>query len=266
MVTLDLNKNYSRYNKILYENDIPIINLEGSNFVDWGPLAEFSPKTYLSVTGVKYMQKYINANNLKIMEQNKKVQILRFFYDTETTGTDYKRNSIHQLTGWIEIDGVVIERLNLFIKPHPKAVIEQEALNIAKVTEEQIQAYPSMEEQFQTLVSTLKKYVDPFGKVKFFMIGFKNASFDDDFLKKYFELMGSKFFLYFYASSIDVSCLAAEYLIKIRHTMPSFKLKRVAKTLGILVDEEKLHDADYDVFLTREIYYIVTSLKEESLY
>ena len=45
--------------------------------------------------------------------------------------------------------------------------------------------------------------------------------------------------------------------------MPSFKLKRVAKELGILVEEEKLHDAVYNVYLTREIYRIVTGLELE---
>ena len=94
------------------------------------------------------------------------------------------------------------------------------------------------------------------------MIGFKNASFDDDFLKKAFDLYKSKFFFYFYANSIDVSCLAAQYLINIRSSMPSFKLHRVARTVGITVDEERLHDADYDVYLTREVYNVVSKIEE----
>jgi DNA polymerase-3 subunit epsilon len=44
--------------------------------------------------------------------------------------------------------------------------------------------------------------------------------------------------------------------------MPSFKLSRVAKTLGIEVDEDRLHDADYDVYLTREIYKTVSRIEE----
>lgn len=36
--------------------------------------------------------------------------------------------------------------------------------------------------------------------------------------------------------------------------MENFKLATVAKFMGINVDEEALHDAFYDIYLTREIY------------
>jgi DNA polymerase-3 subunit epsilon len=36
--------------------------------------------------------------------------------------------------------------------------------------------------------------------------------------------------------------------------MENFKLMTVARTLGIEVDESQLHDALYDVKLTKEIY------------
>jgi DNA polymerase-3 subunit epsilon len=261
MVILDLKKDYTRYNNILYSDGIPIIYFIIDVFHDIGPESVYND--YMTLQSVKYMQNYINMfpNNFEIMAEDKRIK--KFFYDVETTGLDYKRCSIHQLTAWVEIDGVIVEQLNLFIKPHPKATIEQTALDICKVTEEQIQAYPSMEEQFKVMLTMLKKYVDPFGKGdKMFLIGFKNASFDDDFLKKYFDLMNSKFFFYFYASTIDVSCLAAQYLINVRRSMPSFKLHRVAKTLGIEVDDEKLHDAYYDVHLTREVYNTVSKIEE----
>lgn len=196
----------------------------------------------------------------------KKYPIKRFFYDVETTGVNWRRNSIHQLAAWIEVDSVVVEKLNLFIKPHEKADIEDRALATSNVTKEQIMQYPSMEPQFMVLKTTLAKYVDAYDKKdKFFFVGFKNASFDDDFLKKYFELMGSQFFFYFFPSSIDVSVLAAQYLINTRHSMPSFKLHRVAKTLGIEVDDTRLHEADYDLQLMREVYHIVSKF-EESLF
>ena len=58
--------------------------------------------------------------------------------------------------------------------------------------------------------------------------------------------------------------LASQYLIgQRRKDMPSFKLHRVADELGLFVDKERLHDSMYDVYLTREIYRIVTGLEEE---
>jgi len=249
MIKLQLDKSYYRYNSILYCEGIPIVKFKQS-FCDFKEL---------TIQGVIYMQKYINANkNLcEIMKQDKRIK--RFFFDVETTGTNFRRCSIHQLSYIIEIDGVIIEEGDLRMRPHEKALIEPEAMQVGNVTEEQIRAYPDFKEQFKVLQSILLKYVDKYDKTsKFFMIGFKNASFDDDYLKKLFDLCDSKFFLYFYPSSIDVSVLAAQYLIYERGSMPSFKLKRVAMHLGIEVDASKLHDANYDTYLTREIYRIIT--------
>ena len=39
--------------------------------------------------------------------------------------------------------------------------------------------------------------------------------------------------------------------------MPNFKLSTVAKQLGVFVSDDKLHDALYDVDLTREAYHIM---------
>ena len=192
-------------------------------------------------------------------------KILKMFYDTETTGLDYKKCSIHQFSAMFEVDGVVVETLDLRLKPHDKATYEDGAFKTHGITKEQMDLYPPWQEQFKVIKKTLLKYVDPFGKDKFFLVGFKNASFDDDFLKMLFDLSDDKFWFYFFASSIDVSCLAAEYLEERRAEMPSFKLTRVAKTLGLYVDDSKAHDGLYDCELTRQIYRIVTGREEEGL-
>jgi DNA polymerase III epsilon subunit-like protein len=57
--------------------------------------------------------------------------------------------------------------------------------------------------------------------------------------------------------------LSAEYLKHRRPQMPSFKLHRVALELGISIDKSQQHEALYDARLTREIYQIVTGLREE---
>ena len=70
----------------------------------------------------------------------------------------------------------------------------------------------------------------------------------------FFDLNGdNSHFMYFRPESFDVMILAAFYLAPIRASMPSFKLHRVATTLGITVDKNTLHDAIYGVELTREI-------------
>jgi len=52
--------------------------------------------------------------------------------------------------------------------------------------------------------------------------------------------------------------LASQYLMEQRPGMVDFKLATVAKELGINTEEGKLHDASFDILLTRAIYDIVT--------
>lgn len=189
--------------------------------------------------------------------------MIRIFYDLETTGTDPKKNSIVQLAGIVEKDGKVAQSFNIYMTPHPKAKIEPDALTIMKKTEDELKAYPEYVLGFKQFKRILNHYIDPYNKTdKAFLVGFNNRSFDDGFLRKLFELCGDNFFCsYFFSDSIDVSVLASEFLAPVRHMMPSFKLGRVCKELGLNVDSDDLHDAVIDIELTREAYYIVTGRK-----
>lgn len=180
----------------------------------------------------------------------------RFFFDLETTGLNPAKNGIHQISGMIEIDGEIKETFNFKVAPNPKAIIEQEALYIAGVTEMQILAYPKMEVVYKQLIEMLSKYVDKFDKKdKFTLIGYNNCSFDNQFLRGFFLQNNDDYFgSWFWSNSIDVMVIASQYLEPVRHKMVDFKLKTVAKQMGIIVDETKLHDALYDVELTKEIH------------
>lgn len=182
-----------------------------------------------------------------------------FFFDLETTGTYPGKNGIHQISGEIVIDGEVVEQFDFHVQPNPKAVIEQAALDVANVTKEQIMAYPPMQDVYQELTAMLAKYVDKYDKTdKFFLVGYNNAAFDNQFLRGFFLQNGDKYFgSWFWANSIDVMILATVFLADQRAEMANFKLSTVAKQLNIEVDEESLHGADYDIYLTRKIYEIV---------
>ena len=186
--------------------------------------------------------------------------MIRIFYDLETTGTNHKLHSIHQISGIIEENGYEVERFDLYMRPHPNALIEPEAMTLCRVTEEDIMLYPLMEETLLEFKKILSFYIDKYDpKDKAHLLGFNNRAFDDKFLRKWFEICGDIFIgSWFWTDTIDVICLASEYLRPVRSEMPSFKLKRVAMQLGIEVDKEKLHDSMYDVELTREIYKRIT--------
>lgn len=190
----------------------------------------------------------------------------QLFYDLETTGTMYWRNGIHQFSGMVVIDGEVKETFNYKVRPNPKADITEEALQVAGVTKEEILQYPPMQEVYSEFVQMLGKYVDKYDKTdKFFLCGYNNASFDNQFLRAWFVQNGDNYFgSWFWSSAIDVMVLATQALMEVRSRMLNFKLCTVAQAFGIKIEEEKLHDAMYDIYLTYEVYKRITNnaLKE----
>lgn len=52
---------------------------------------------------------------------------------------------------------------------------------------------------------------------------------------------------------------------EVRNDMENFKLMTVAKTMGIEIDENKLHDATYDIELTRDIFYKIINKMDVKL-
>lgn len=186
----------------------------------------------------------------------------KFFFDLETTGLDYKTNAIHQFSGCIELDGTIIESFNFKIRPFEGAIIEPKALETSNVTEEQIMAYPPAEEVFADFMRMLSRYVRKFDKKdKMFLVGYNNAAFDNAFLREFYVRYqrDDYFNSWFWGNTIDVMVLASEHLAEMRVGMENFKLMTTARALGIEIDESKLHDAEYDIELTRNIYRIVTN-------
>lgn len=191
--------------------------------------------------------------------------MIKLFFDLETTGLNVKKHSVHQIAGLIEVDGKVVEKFDIKTRPHPKAELDSTALSICNKTEAELLAYPSMFVSYVRFKNLLGKYINKYDrKDKAFLLGFNNSHFDNTFLQAWFEQNNDVYFwAWFWKSEIDVMSLAAEYLIDRRPDMPSFKLKQVAIELGLEVQEGKLHDAFYDVYLTRQIYRIVTGEEVE---
>lgn len=178
------------------------------------------------------------------------------FIDLETTGVKHWRNGIHQISGCIEINGEVRESFDYKVKPFHACDIEDEALAVGGITREQLSTYEDMRQVYSKICKMFGKYVDKFKKTdKFFLVGYNNASFDNQFFRAFFVQCQDNYFgSWFWSNTIDVMVLAAEYLKDKRHEMIDFKLKTVAAYMGIPIDETKLHDATYDIDLTRSIY------------
>ena len=178
------------------------------------------------------------------------------FYDLETTGVKYWKNGIHQISGAVVIDGQIKEVFDFKVRPNDNALIEEEALKVGNVTKEQIMAYPTMKEVYSKIITMLSKYVDKFDKKdKFHLIGYNNASFDNQFFRAFFVQNNDVYFgSWFWSDSIDVMVMASFKLRKVRHELVDFKQSTVAKFLGIEIDESKLHDAKYDIEICIKIF------------
>lgn len=184
-----------------------------------------------------------------------------FFYDLETTGTNPGRNGIHQISGEIVIDGKSVETFDFKVQPNPKAQIEDAALAVGGVTREQIMAYPPMGQVYTQLVTMLAKYVNKYDKTdKFHLVGYNNRGFDDNFFRGFFLQNGDNYFgSWFWADSIDVLVLASTFLADRRADLPNFKLATVADFLGIDTTAGKLHDASFDIFVTKAVFDFIMS-------
>jgi len=119
----------------------------------------------------------------------------KMFFDLETTGLDKVVNGIHQISGCIEIDGVVAEYFNFKVQPKEGAVYDPEALRIGNVTESDLKAYTPMKETYHAFINMLAKHVDRYDTGdKFFLVGYNNAAFDNQFLRQWFLDNGDSYF------------------------------------------------------------------------
>lgn len=178
------------------------------------------------------------------------------FFDLETTGLQPHRHCLHQIAGIYLENGEEVKRFEIKMRPYEKAAIEQDALDIAKVTIDELNARQSFADGYKEFTTMLDMWVKKFDKTdKIELVGYNNLSFDNNFLRGLFLINGDKYFgSYFHQQSRDVYALAVECLHPFRNEIENFKLPTVAKFLGIEVIDDKLHDAVYDVHLTIQVY------------
>lgn len=189
----------------------------------------------------------------------------RFWFDTETTGTDSKRNGIHELACIVEIDGIIREKKVWNIKPAESCIIEDEALKVSGVTREMLETYPSESEVYEQIISFLSKYVSKWDKKDKFKLYGYNVHFDMQMFIEFFNRNNDKwFFTWFWSGPIDVMSKAAELFMHVRPMMKDFKLGTVVKELEINC-LDNFHGALFDIEITREVYYKIDRLQRERI-
>jgi len=179
--------------------------------------------------------------------------MFELWYDVETTGLKPKKAGIVQLAAILVKDNTIVDTFNQSINPETynrDVEITEEALKINKLTNYK---------EFKSAELVMKEFLHfltvncPKDKVKLF--GYNNSTFDKFFLESYFKDQGKDISTYIYWKQIDIFELvkALQYMKVIPKSFNQ-KLATVAKSLDIEVREDKLHNALYDVDLTRGIY------------
>jgi DNA polymerase III subunit epsilon len=190
------------------------------------------------------------------------------YLDTETTDFDEKKGSIHQIAWIYLVDGKVVSKKNMKFQPRPGCEINQAALDICKLTKEELL---NREMPYYMAIAEFIKFVnkevftDPVEKMFFYAYNSKfderfiRGAMDDlkEFLKEKKNKASANFWYdkFFHYPAIDVAVIAGLALKTIRHQLPNFKLYTVVntlKTLGYIKEtkETDFHDAMYDVAMT----------------
>ena len=183
---------------------------------------------------------------------NKKQKI--FYFDLETSGLDSKKHAILSLSGIMEIDGKIVDKIDLTMKPFQGDMIDPTALEINGFTMEQIKTFDDPKIAFKKLISFFSKYIDRYDKNdKFSLAGYNIVQFDIPFLEELFKKCHDVYF----GSWVDGEPLDIYQVVLFMKklgiiTTKSTKLSIIAEDLNIPL---KAHDATNDILATRQIYY-----------
>jgi len=178
--------------------------------------------------------------------------------DTETTGTDLANSSIWQIGAIMEIDGVVVDKCNIKMRPFKKSKISRDLLGKLGLTIEMLKGFQIHEDGLKEFKAFLEKYIDQFDKYDKAHILAYCAHFDIHFLRKMFSDCNDNFYgSWFWSNPIDIMTLTTLSRLETRHMMPNFKLGTVCKDFGINISNDELHDANYDIQKTYELYKMI---------
>lgn len=184
------------------------------------------------------------------------------FFDLETTGLDYKENAIIQLAGIIvNIDEfnkiTVLDKFCFNMRPRMEHKIDMNALIVNHFNMNTIMSFQDDHEVFIEFNKILERHCDKSKTTeKYILAGYNSLHFDQDFLKRWFELNNDKsFFQWFWSNGIDVMSEAGRYLIHYRPAMQNFKLATVADILEVLTaNPNNLHNALLDIAITIRVF------------
>lgn len=180
------------------------------------------------------------------------------YLDTETGGLDPKTNPALQISGIIEINGIVQQEFDLRLRPHPSAVIDAKALSINGLDPERLHDPDRLEpiDAYKRLKSIFLTHIDKYDRTdKFYLVG-QNVHFDYGFLLELWNRQGDNYlgsFIHYH--KIDLIALTAALRLANKlptdERLPSMKLEALCHYFQM---PKQTHDSMSDIRQTREIF------------
>ena len=180
--------------------------------------------------------------------------------DVETTGLDCGKHGLREVGFIIEIDGVEVDKgvfkINPFTYTTKDVEIDDYALEISKVSIEDLESYDRVSYCFKELMKKLVKYVNVNDKNDCFVIAGYNAAFDIGFIKEWFKEMGlqDSYKDLFHYKSLDVFSI----VFALRHlglnSAENDKLETMCNYFGIGIEA---HNALSDIEATKKLYELI---------
>lgn len=176
------------------------------------------------------------------------------FIDTETTGLNPGVNGLVQVAGIVEIDGVIKEEFNLWMKPFKGDMINPSALETIGKTLNDLEKLGEPSIAYREIITIFDRYIDKFNKKdKFYLVG-QNPSFDKAFLDYFFNRFNNPYlYAYIFYHLIDLVAISAAFKLAGVIEIDKLNLDSMAEYFKLTRDK---HDALSDVKLTRDLFYI----------
>lgn len=180
--------------------------------------------------------------------------------DVETTGLDCRKHGLREVGFIIEIDGAEVDKgvfkINPFTYTTKDVEIDAYALEISKVSIEDLESYDRASYCFKELMNKLVKYVNVNNKNDCFVIAGYNTAFDIGFLKEWFKEMGllDSYKDLFHYKSLDVFSLVFAFRHLGLNSAENDKLETMCNYFDI---EIEAHNALSDIEATKKLYELI---------
>lgn len=183
----------------------------------------------------------------------------KLWIDTETTGTSPILNDVVQVAGIIEINHQTVETFSIYSQPTNYMNIEPKALEVNKLTVEQIKGFAVPELAYNQFNKILTKYVDINDKYDRLVPCGHCIGFDTDFVSAWSTKVKSDKPLLHY------NCIDLMTLVLVCKDLGLYKgyttLTAICKWLG--VELKNAHNALSDIIATKECYYKIIDILQK---